>query len=130
MKHLVIALCLIPGLASAAVAGGGAAAAGMMAVGAAARSDAARRSEAAKHPADCAACHEELFPFRTPTSGGRFSDPIDRWRGRTVGDSIIMTREVGKVRRIYLLRTKYGPIRVFLPATDGTKNPHHVLEEQ
>lgn len=131
MKYLLIALCLFPGLSSAAVVGGGAAAAGIMAAGAAARSDAARRAEAARHPSDCDACHVELFPFDLPSQCTFSSDPFDCWRIRYLGGrTMIMTRDVGNVRRVYRLRTKYGSDRVFLPAADGTNNPHYVLEEK
>ena len=131
MKYLLIALCLFPGLSSAAVVGGGAAAAGIMAAGAAARSDAARRAEAARHPSDCAACHVELFPFDLPSSCAISSDPFDCWHERRLDGRLrIMTRDAGKVRKVYRLKTGYGPDRIFMPAADGTTNPHHVLEER
>lgn len=129
MKALIIALCLIPGLASAAVAGGGAAAAGMFAAGAAAQNDAARRAEAAKHPADCAACHRELFPFDLPGKCAISSDPFECWRERYVdGRTRIMTRDAGAIRRVYRRKSDYGPDRIFMPAPDHAFNPHYVLE--
>lgn len=131
MKALIIALCLIPGFASAAAAGGAAAAAGMLSVGAAARSDAARRAEAAKHPADCADCHRELFPFDLPSRCAISSDPFDCWRERYLdGGTRIMTRDAGQIRRVYMMKTNYGPTRVFLPAPDTAFNPHYALESR
>lgn len=135
MNKLVLAICLIPGLipslVSAAVVGGGAAAATMMAVSAA-HSDAVRRySEAAKHPADCADCHRELFPFDLPSRCAISSDPFDCWRERHLdGRIMILTRDAGRVRRVYRLKLDYGSDRVFLPSADGTNNPHYVLEER
>lgn len=131
MKALIIALCLIPGLASAAAAGGAAAAAGMHSVRVAAHVDAARSAEAAKHPSDCAACHCELFPFDLPSKCAFSSDPFDCWKERYLDVSTrIMTRDAGQIRRVYMMKTNYGQTRVFLPAPDNTFNPHYALESR
>ena len=129
MKALIIALCLIPGLATAAAAGGAAAAAGMHSVRVVAHSDAARRAEAAKHPSDCGGCHRELFPFRIPETCAISSDPFDCWRERRLdGSTRVMTRDAGQIRRVYMMKPNYGSDRVFLPAPDNAFDPHYVLE--
>jgi hypothetical protein len=134
MNKLLLAICLIPiipGLASAAAVVGGGAAAGVMIAGSAAHSNTVRvrnQSEAAKRPSDCAACHIEIFPFNLPDTCIR-SNSFECWRERYVGGSTrIMTRDEGKVRKVYRLRVNYGRDRIFLPAEDETLNPHYVLE--
>ena len=114
--------------AHGAVAGGAAAAFATMS--AATASDAARRAAAAaRHPSDCAACHRELFPFELPRRCAISSDPMECWSERYLnGRTRIMTREAGDVRRVYRLKTDYGPDRVFMPAENGAENPHYVLE--
>ena len=133
MKKIIVAMCLMPGIgfAAAAAGGGAAAAAGMMAASNAARSEAMRQAEASKHPADCASCHRELFPFDMPDTCTISSDPFNCWTQRWVeGNTRIMIRNAGKVRRVYRLSMKYGQDRIFMPASSEIENPHYVLEER
>ena len=41
-----------------------------------------------------------------------------------------MTRTGAKENRVYSFEVRYRPIRYFLPAAEGVRNPHFVLEEQ
>lgn len=79
---------------------------------------------------DCAACHAEIFPFKQPDTCVLRSG-VDCWKRGKVNESIsIMTRTGAKENRVYSFEVRYRPIRYFLPAAEGVRNPHFVLEEQ
>lgn len=114
MKKFIVAVSLLlvgAGVAVAKGSGGGAVVVGTaVGVGVSARN--AANANTSLQESDCAACHAEIFPFK-------------------VNESIsIMTRTGAKENRVYSFEVRYRPIRYFLPAAEGVRNPHFVLEEQ
>ena len=72
----------------------------------------------------------EIFPFKQPDTCVLRSG-VDCWKRGKVNESIsIMTRTGAKENRVYSFEVRYRTIRYFLPAAEGVRNPHFVLEEQ
>lgn len=133
MKKLYFISCLLVALTSAINANaksgtsGGDVVAGV-AIGASARNVAIANSNIQE--SDCAACHVEIFPFKEPDTCV-LSRGTDCWEKNKLNDDVtIMTRKDMKIKTLYRLFVRYRPFRYFLPATEGTRNPHFVLEEQ
>lgn len=132
MKKFIVAVSLLLVGAGVAVAkgnGGGAVVVGTaVGVGVSARN--AANANTSLQESDCAACHAEIFPFKQPDTCVLRSG-VDCWKRGKVNESIsIMTRTGAKENRVYSFEVRYRPIRYFLPAAEGVRNPHFVLEEQ
>lgn len=85
---------------------------------------------------DCVECHTEIFPFEKPETCGRSFFPFsssaekDCWqKDELSNDTDILTRENGKIRRLYRFEMPWRGFIYLLPAEKGTRNPHYVLEE-
>lgn len=132
MKKFIVAVSLLlvgAGVAVAKGSGGGAVVVGTAVdVGVSARN--AANANTSLQESDCAACHAEIFPFKQPDTCVLRSG-VDCWKRGKVNESIsIMTRTGAKENRVYSFEVRYRPIRYFLPAAEGVRNPHFVLEEQ
>ena len=87
-------------------------------------------ANASLQEADCAACHVEIYPFKHPDNCF-LSSRKDCWTKTDLSDEVtIMTRSDMKIKKLYLYALKYRPFRYFLPAAEGTRNPHFILEEK
>lgn len=127
---VAVSLLLVgAGVAVAKGSGGGAVVVGTaVGVGVSARN--AANANTSLQESDCAACHAEIFPFKQPDTCVLRSG-VDCWKRGKVNESIsIMTRTGAKENRVYSFEVRYRPIRYFLPAAEGVRNPHFVLEEQ
>ena len=122
---LVFSLLLTPCASGAAVTTGGA-----VVISSALMAANNARAKLRTEMPDCAQCHEEIYPIKAPdtciVSSGR-----DCWEIHKLGsDYEVMTREGPEINRIYRYpkwpATKY--YRYLLPAGDGAKNPHYVLD--
>lgn len=84
---------------------------------------------------ECVECHTEIFPFKRPETCERSFFPFsssekDCWKKEDLNDDTdILTRENGKIRRLYRFEMPWRGFIYLLPAEKGTRNPHYVLEE-
>ena len=85
---------------------------------------------------DCVECHTEIFPFEKPETCGRSFFPFsssskkDCWqKDELSNDTDILTRENGKIRRLYRFEMPWRGFIYLLPAEKGTRSPHYVLEK-
>lgn len=140
MKKLLVmavaAAFLFPIGAESAATTSAAAAMAMAAAGAQANArEGALRN--ASSGAGCTACHEEVFPLKYLLEKGYFDEGCAFWKEQTTRYPALMdglkfrvyARECGKVKRVYTMESSYVPMRYFLPAAEGMKNPHWLLEE-
>ena len=87
-------------------------------------------ANASLQEADCAACHVEIYPFKHPDNCF-LGIGTDCWIKNKLNDEVtIMTRSDMKIKKLYRYALKYRPYRYFLPAAEGFRNPHFVLEEK
>ena len=87
-------------------------------------------ANASLQEADCAACHVEIYPFKHPDNCFP-GIGTDCWIKTDLSDEVtVMTRPDMKIKKLYRYALRYRPYRYFLPAAEGTRNPHFVLEEK
>ncbi len=134
MKKFLPLLALIPMCfaAHAAPASHAAAAVVVMGGASAAASNQARVAGLAQQ-SGCASCHQEIYPFSIPPAA--FARDCFEFGSRPltsiIGEVEVLSRECGKIRRVYSYRPFYShaPTYYYLPAEEKTFNPHYLLKE-
>lgn len=148
---LAVALTAVTVAGNAKTSGGSIAATTMMAIEKNNREAAQRARLLAPAPTDrCSMCHTEIMPFTLlpvfPDKtffGHNATEPNPDWKQEDAASIQwhnadnrisfvrikILTRDKDKLKRIYALEVPYQPTRFYLPAEEGTENPHKVLEE-
>ena len=136
MKATLVFLALVACSITQANAATTGSAASVVAVLSASSASAAKSKAMAAIPAksDCGACHQEFFPFDNVNTSGIFSENCFEFTPYEVSHKhdkrvFIYTRQCGKLKRFYLLNSRYTAHRYFLPADKETFNPHYILRE-